>query len=155
MLPDPMRSVFCGYFAVLGVALCLLSGATEMDYVGVSDCESCHQEQAKKWRDSPHAKATLTLGERATETACRTCHATGLAPLGQSPLPGVQCEACHGAGRGYRDEDIMRNPLLAEILGLVDLSSKEARRNLCLGCHQAGAKITPFAVEAKWQEIAH
>ena len=148
-----VRNVTTALASIL--AFVLLGAFTEMDFVGVSDCESCHIEETQIWRNSPHAKATLSLGERGPEAKCRTCHATGLAPLGQSPLPAVQCEACHGPGRGYRDADIMRNPMLAEMLGMTKLKNTKVMEDVCLSCHANSTKVGPFNAVEEWKSIGH
>ncbi|HLU65291.1 MAG TPA: multiheme c-type cytochrome [Kofleriaceae bacterium] len=125
-------------------------------FTGVDACATCHQEIAASWRRTGHARALERL--RPAEAAsgrCRSCHATGEAPAGRSDLPGVQCEACHGAGAGYAPEDVMRDPLLARALGLRDLSTPARRAAVCARCHRAGTRLAPFDPEAAWRRIAH
>jgi hypothetical protein len=52
----------------------------------------------------------------------------------------VGCEACHGAGAAYAEDDVMRNLDLARALGLVDTS---ARARLCATCHTGSTRLVP------------
>ena len=64
-------------------------------YKGAETCADCHGKIHETWQQSKHAKAfeSLTPAEK-NDPACIRCHTTGNS-LG---IPGVQCEACHGAG---------------------------------------------------------
>jgi hypothetical protein len=61
----------------------------------------------------------------------------------------VGCEACHGAGAAYAEDDIMRNPPVARALGLADLSTPKARTALCMQCHSRMTTSKPFDATAK------
>lgn len=84
------------------------------DYVGVAKCKMCHMKQFKSWEQTKMAKAfdLLKPGEAAdakkaagldsekdytTDASCLGCHTVN----GSADMPGVQCEACHGAGSDY------------------------------------------------------
>lgn len=125
------------------------------EYVGVDKCKTCHKkvnigDQYGKWLESKHAKAYKTLGtEQAkkwaadagvanpqTDGACLECHVTAYkapAELVSGKLDhadGVQCEACHGAGKDYRKKKIMMDRDLAIANGLVIPDEKT-----CVSCH--------------------
>lgn len=77
-------------------------------YTGAAACGTCHAEAYRVWSLSPHSKATkdLAIDHQEQNPECLTCHATGLGKAGGYPnaspdLSGVQCEACHGPGRGH------------------------------------------------------
>jgi hypothetical protein len=124
--------------------------------VGVDACAGCHQDIARTWRSTAHARALTSLTRaEAASSACRSCHATGAAPAGRSDLPGVQCEACHGAGADYAPDDVMRDPPLARALGLRDLSTPALRAAACNRCHVRSTRLAPFDPEAAWRRIAH
>jgi hypothetical protein len=139
-------------------ALCLVlarAGAAT-PYLGAAGCASCHADVQASWRRTAHARATASLSRaEAARPICRGCHATGEAPAGRSDLPGVQCEACHGPGADYAPDDVMRDPGLARLLGLRDLSTPQARAPVCMRCHVQGTRTTPFDPEAAWQRIRH
>ncbi|MCG8425174.1 MAG: cytochrome c family protein [Proteobacteria bacterium] len=128
--------------------------ASRSDYVGSKACAPCHQEAYKVWRQSAHARADQRLGP-APNPACLGCHTTGEAPAGRAFFAGIGCEACHGPGAGYAEDDIMRNPTLARLLGLRDLSTRRRRAALCAGCHGAQTRLAPFDPEAALRRIEH
>lgn len=126
-------------------------------YVGEKVCRGCHAACSlgasfPVWRLSAHAKAysVLSLPE-SLEIAelsgvdvhprkspiCLGCHTT--APTvedweldeGVHREDGVQCEACHGPGSEYIDEEIMSNPESARQAGLRMPTEKD-----CMVCHE-------------------
>ena len=149
--------------APLSLLLLVLAAAVEpaaadapARFVGADSCGHCHGEIAASWRKTAHSRALARLTRReATSPRCRSCHATGDAPLGRSDLAGVQCEACHGAGAEYAPDDIMRDRTLARALGLRDLSTPARRGAVCMRCHRAATRLTPFDPEVAWRTIAH
>ncbi len=78
-------------------------------YVGAEACKPCHEPYFAAWADTKHARAFSRLGAADKEGGqCLRCHVTGppdlIAAEGATPsFPGVQCEACHGAGRQHVD----------------------------------------------------
>lgn len=76
-------------------------------FVGAEVCTGCHDRYVAAWSETKHARAFDRLGAGARENVqCLRCHVTGpaerVAAEGARPsLPGVQCEACHGAGRPH------------------------------------------------------
>jgi hypothetical protein len=116
------------------------AGAPPSEYLGADGCGTCHAVAHEAWSAGPHARALSSLSAtRAGDPACRACHT--LAPDRDDPaLAGVQCEACHGAGREYAPGHVMRDPVLARLLGLQDV--EEAT---CLVCHRPDTpSATPF-----------
>lgn len=141
---------------VLAVIALSASPAPRSPYLGADACATCHKDVTASWRKTAHARALDRLSQRdAASPACRSCHATGDAPAGRSELPGVQCEACHGAGADYVPDDVMRDVRLARELGLRDLSTAAARARVCMRCHRRATRSTPFDPEEAWRLIAH
>ena len=136
------------------VALVGSADAGREDYVGSEACGKCHAEAYTVWKDSAHARADRSLGARPA-ARCQGCHTTGEAPAGRVFFAGVGCEACHGPGAGYAEDDIMRNARLAGLLGLRDLSTPAARAALCAGCHRASTRLRAFDAERAFERIAH
>lgn len=164
------------------------AGAEGPDFVGVKKCKSCHGkeemgDQYSVWKESVHAKAFETLGtEKAkkwaaerglgdpqTEDDCLKCHMTAHGVpderLGRSFVrtDGVQCEACHGAGRDYRKKKIMADRERAISKGLVPQSEE-----VCVVCHSdespawdparyklGNGETVGFDYEQAVEEIAH
>jgi hypothetical protein len=75
-------------------------------YIGVAECEMCHEEEVKVWKGTSHSHAYPTLEEDFKEfnLDCVSCHVTGYGKPGGSTvtfvekLKNVQCEECHGPG---------------------------------------------------------
>jgi len=142
-------------FCLAGVA------STEAaDYVGVKKCRMCHPKQYKSWEQTKMAKAfeILKPGERAeaktaagldpnkdytADASCVACHSVN----GSADMPGVQCEACHGAGSDYMkvmmtNRDYKKEELIAA--GFV--TPDEAT---CKKCHN---EKSPFKKEFVFEE---
>lgn len=119
-------------------------GAPPSEHLGADACGTCHEVAYRAWSAGPHARALSSLSSgQASDPACRSCHT--LAPQRDDPaLAGVQCEACHGAGRKYAPEHVMRDPVLARLLGL-----EEVQEATCLACHRPD---TPSAAPFQFVE---
>jgi len=126
------------------------------DYIGAEACGSCHERELAAWRNGPHVRAVESLrAEEAADRRCQACHTTGDAPAGRAAFANVGCEACHGAGAGYAEDDIMRDLPLSRALGLRDLSTAKARAAMCAGCHQVRTRLGAFDPERAWARIGH
>lgn len=96
------------------VALISWDSAYAADYVGEKKCKMCHMKQFTSWEQTKMAKAFdgLKAGAAAeakkaagldpekdytTDASCLGCHTAN----GKADMPGVGCEACHGAGSDY------------------------------------------------------
>jgi len=149
----------------------------ESNYVGSDKCGLCHSGIAngnimEKWSSGPHANAFKSLAtERANsiltekyglignpqeEVLCLSCHLTGFEGKSSSTNTihqeeGVSCEACHGAGKLYAKEEIMRNRELSIQNGLTELPKYS-----CKQCHnEKGHSTNIFSFESSWPEIQH
>lgn len=129
--------------AVVIVAGAGSAAAGRRDWTGSAACGGCHPAQLAAWQATPHARTRERFPAR-PQGRCLACHATGEAPAGPAIAVEVGCEACHGAGAAYAEDDVMRNPPVAFALGLVDLSTPAARTKLCLTCHARPVSGTPF-----------
>ncbi|MBL0157678.1 MAG: beta-propeller fold lactonase family protein [Bryobacterales bacterium] len=134
------------------------------NFIGSRACGACHKgpehgHQYDVWRMGKHARAWAVLSTpRATEIAtqmkvtaepraaaqCLGCHA-----VGAEIEEGVGCEACHGAGKAYATDAIMRNPLAAKKAGLLTPT-----RQGCNHCHRE-THGKPFNPDAAWAANAH
>jgi hypothetical protein len=152
-----MRTLFIT--GLLFVALSAWAGGSpdgqQHRYVGAKKCKTCHEkqdigDQYAWWLDSAHAKALDTLGSDQAKTwatergvgdpqkadDCVRCHVTAHGVPDKSVsrkfdrTAGVQCEACHGAGKDYRKKKVMIDRDLAVAKGLVLQSDK-----VCVTCH--------------------
>jgi nitrate/TMAO reductase-like tetraheme cytochrome c subunit len=128
--------------AGLSVAPVPTASSARGDWLGSERCGSCHPAELSAWRQTAHARAADRLGAR-PPSRCLGCHATGDAPAGAAVDLEVGCEACHGAGRHYGEDDVMRDRSLARALGLRDLSTAAARDAVCGACHRGiGTRLT-------------
>jgi hypothetical protein len=83
------------------------------------------------------------------------CHGTGEAPAGPTVSAEVGCEACHGAGAGYAEQDIMRDRPLSLALGLADVTTPKQRAAVCTGCHTCATKSGAFDPNAPVHPVGH
>lgn len=127
-------------------------GVVAHDYVGAERCKSCHAEAFAIWEQSPHRRAYEVLDAEARKNPrCLACH-TMVADDLQPALRGVQCESCHGAGRHYTPEYVMRDAELSSLLGLV--TKVDARS--CEQCHtESVPALHPFNFDTKKMMIKH
>ena len=111
---EPVQSAVTQFYAAAGKANVEAVGKTpvpppakgQASYAGNAACEDCHDEAAKFWEKTVHAKAWETLEERGQQFDfdCIGCHVTGWNEKGGSnlghndKLRDVQCETCHGPG---------------------------------------------------------
>ena len=128
------------------IVLIVLAGtalAGKRDWTGSAACGACHPAELAAWQATPHA-TTRTRFPARPEPRCLACHATGEAPAGPAIAVEVGCEACHGAGAAYGEDDLMRDRPVALALGLRDVSSPKLRAALCMECHARTTRSVPF-----------
>lgn len=131
----------------IALIVAALSLGARRDYVGTPACGACHPAQLAAWQATAHARADRAVPSG--QARCRACHSTGDAPTGAAYFPDVGCEACHGAGAAYGEADVMRDPALARLLGLVDLRDPVIRANRCARCHTGPrTRLTPIDLTA-------
>lgn len=144
--------------ALASVALCLAAApARASDLMGPESCRACHAEAYKVWAASPHARAALALsgGQQATSPLCLYCHSRDEVRAGQAAVTGVSCETCHGGGRFYQPEIVMRDKELSHLFGLAELSGTNSQ-TLCLSCHGGEqAQVKPFDLKSSLAKIDH
>jgi len=83
----------------------------ESPFVGAISCKRCHEVNYRNWLKTKHAKASQTIvaSPKYSQEECLICHSTGYGRMGEYAtvegipffLRGVQCEACHGEGKGH------------------------------------------------------
>jgi hypothetical protein len=119
------------------------------DFIGGDRCRTCHAEAYAIWEKTPHARAFEALtGKDKTDPRCLSCHTMVPEDLGAG-LTGVQCEACHGGGRHYAVDYVMRDPELRKLLNL-------QKPDGCTRCHtDSSPTLAPFVLEDKLPLIKH
>lgn len=147
---------------------------TAEEYVGIKKCKVCHMKIYKSWEKTSHAQAFETLKPGAQSEAkqkagldlqkdytqdetCLGCHTTGTVQH-----PGVQCEACHGAGKAYSSAKIMnktkwkadpeKHREMAVCAGLNNTPDEQ----VCLACHnEKSPTFKPFDFKQRYEQIKH
>lgn len=149
-------------------------------YVGVKKCKTCHVSekggaQYRKWLESKHAKAYETLGgdmakgiakkrgiaDPQKSGECLQCHVTGYGEPADHfaasfvATDGVQCESCHGAGKGYMASKTMKGITDGTLKGS-DYGLVIPSQDRCVQCHN---EKSPTFVEMNFAadstKIAH
>jgi hypothetical protein len=144
------------------------------DYVGVKKCKMCHMKIYKGWQKTSHAKAFEALKpgmavevkqkagldpqkDYTQEGICIGCHA-----LGTEQQPGIQCEACHGAGKAYSSSKIMNRKKWKadpekqhEMAVHAGLKAKPDEKT-CTVCHNSTSPTyKPFNFKERYEEVKH
>lgn len=117
--------------------------AGRADWTGSAACGACHPKELAAWQTTPHA-TTRSRFTAKPQGQCLGCHGTGEAPAGPAVAVEVGCEACHGAGAAYAEDDLMRDRPVALALGMIDLANPKIRTATCNACHVRRTKSTPF-----------
>ena len=123
-------------------------------YVGIEECETCHEEAVEFWKKTPHSSAYKTLVDtnQQFDLSCVSCHVTGFRKPGGSEvvenagLIDVQCEVCHGPGSLHVDEpeDAKGNALNIRLEATED--------TVCSECHTPEHSDT-FVYDAYLRDI--
>jgi hypothetical protein len=153
---------------------------SENKYVGVKTCAPCHKaekggNQFGVWQKSKHAEAFTSLKSPEAEKVakakglktaaaespeCLQCHTiTGDAAKFDKTFDakdGVQCEACHGAGSGYKTMATMKDKAKAIAAGLVEFKDEAAIEAKCKTCHNdKSPTFKGFNFKESWPKIKH
>jgi hypothetical protein len=120
-------------------------------FVGIEECESCHQKAVEFWKKTVHARAWETLTQQGKDRSydCVSCHVTGWDEPGGSnlafnePLRDVQCEVCHGPASIHVDQNGVEKP------SSLVLKTPEDR---CTMCHNEEHSDT-FQYEAYLRDV--
>ena len=159
------------------------------EFVGAARCGECHKKAYGAWKKSKHSHAFESLSKgrpddenyivRTFDAECLACHSTGWDPqqalrytsgfVDEETTPhlaGQQCENCHGpGGRHVELEEAFRaggsetDELLA-VRRELQLKKDEARKNLCIKCHDLDNSPTFDTAEKPfdtywWPKVEH
>jgi len=141
-----LRALFVSSF------LCFMTNDVgAQNYIGAERCQKCHAFEYRVWAESPHARAHKSLTQDQLKDAkCNTCH-TVMSVESEQKLAGIQCERCHGPGKYYHPDYVMRDKELARAVGLVSIQPQH-----CAQCHTEGVpSIKPFDFVSMWAKIDH
>ena len=122
------------------------------DFIGADRCRACHASEYDAWRRSPHARALESLSEKdRRDPRCLSCHTMVPDDL-SAGLTGIQCESCHGAGRHYAIDYVMRDEELRQALSFVPQIDEKS----CLRCHTENSpSLVPFTYKERLEAIRH
>ena len=102
------------------------------------------------------------IEDPANDWRCIKCHVTayGAGPEQLAPTyrdaDGVSCEACHGPGSEYADEDHGPDVPNREAMGFQLLTNLTERREVCVSCHNPRSPTyKPFNLREFSRTIAH
>ena len=142
--------------AVLGLAgLTLSSVEASIDstkVLGPETCGNCHKMEFSAWQQTHHFKTFEDLHRRPTaatiaekmgvkriknEGTCTQCHYTMKGAEGSAtPIAGVSCESCHGAGQDWIKLHNVKGSLdKAEAAGFISPENIYALASNCFQCH--------------------
>lgn len=121
-------------------------------YVGAINCKKCHETNYHNWLKTKHAKATQTIvtSPKYAQEECLMCHSTGYGKMGEYAtveevpffLKGVQCEACHGAGRGHPGKGKMERKVTLGTCRNCHTKDQSPTFNYVAYLEKIGCKIT-------------
>ncbi|MBI5468028.1 MAG: hypothetical protein HY891_02755 [Deltaproteobacteria bacterium] len=118
-------------------------------YLGYSSCAECHPPFLESWKRTRHAGAFRSLEDagKSRDPECVKCHSTGYGEEGgfysATSTPGlanVQCEQCHGPGRGHLSDYAVPMSPVGE--------------SVCLRCH-TGENSPDFDFKTYLEKIKH
>ncbi|MFB0566912.1 MAG: multiheme c-type cytochrome [Candidatus Aminicenantaceae bacterium] len=154
--------------AVFVVIISFVLFSQEFTYVGANKCKICHksEKQGKQfliWEESKHSKSFEALTSEEVKVKvpnapenpdCLKCHSPLFEKAAELKEEGVACEACHGPGSDYKKLSVMKNREVSIQKGLIVYETPEAKKTLCLTCHEK-AHDKPFDFDAAWNKIKH
>ncbi|MFQ5695901.1 MAG: cytochrome c family protein [Terriglobia bacterium] len=169
------------FLLLAAIGAVMVPETAQAQYVGAKRCRPCHLAQFKSWQKTKMANAfeLLRPGVRAdakrahkvdpdkdytADPKCVQCHVTGygepggFVSLAKTPkLADVQCEVCHGPGKGYMKPNLMslknKNYKRSEVIaaGLVIPSAE-----VCGKCHNEKSPFyKPFDYEERKKQGIH
>ncbi len=146
--------------------------ATNGQFVGSKQCESCHDVSYEIWKHSGHGHAYETLVKlqppRNFDPECVSCHVTGWNPGKFFPyesgyqsekktpaLVNTGCEDCHGPGEKHVAVELAGTAVERQRLRkAMRVTKAEAEKQLCITCHD-GENSPDFDFKTYWPLIEH
>lgn len=118
------------------------------DLVGSERCKICHKEEYKKFTKTKHKDTSKSLNEQQKKNReCLVCHSMDK----EGKFMEIGCEACHGGGKYYSYDYVMKDKELSRLIGL-----KKPTEETCKKCHNEDTtKINKFDIKKGLKEIEH
>ncbi len=121
-------------------------------FVGAISCKRCHEVNYRNWLKTKHAKASQTIvaSPKYAQEECLICHSTGYGKIGEYAtveevpfyLRGVQCEACHGEGKGHPEKGGMERKVTLGVCRNCHTKDQSPTFNYLAYLEKIGCKIT-------------
>ena len=121
-------------------------------FAGAISCKKCHEMNYRNWLKTKHAKASQTIAAspKYAQEECLMCHSTGYGKIGEYAtvveipfyLQGVQCEACHGEGRGHPGKGKMERKVTLGICRNCHTKDQSPTFNYMAYLEKVGCKIS-------------
>ena len=121
-------------------------------FVGAISCKRCHEVNYRNWLKTKHAKASQTIAAspKYTQEECLICHSTGYGKIGEYAtvanipfyLKGVQCEACHGEGKGHPEKGKIQRKVTLGVCRNCHTKDQSPAFNYMAYLEKIGCKIT-------------
>jgi hypothetical protein len=121
-------------------------------FAGAISCKKCHEMNYRNWLKTKHAKASQTIAAspKYAQEECLMCHSTGYGKIGEYAtvveipfyLQGVQCEACHGEGRGHPEKGKMERKVTLGICRNCHTKDQSPTFNYMAYLEKVGCKIS-------------
>jgi hypothetical protein len=121
-------------------------------FVGAITCKKCHEVNYRNWLKTKHAKASQTIvaSPKYAQEECLMCHSTGYGKMGDYAtveevpfyLQGVQCETCHGPGRGHPGKGKIERKVTLGVCRNCHTKDQSPAFNYIAYLEKIGCKIT-------------
>jgi 2',3'-cyclic-nucleotide 2'-phosphodiesterase (5'-nucleotidase family) len=121
-------------------------------FVGAITCKKCHEVNYRNWLKTKHANASQTIvaSPKYAQEECLMCHSTGYGKMGDYAtvedipfyLQGVQCETCHGLGRGHPGKGGMERRVTLGVCRNCHTKDQSPTFNYVAYLEKIGCKIT-------------
>ncbi|MCX7945080.1 MAG: cytochrome c family protein [Deltaproteobacteria bacterium] len=120
----------------------------EKDIVGSERCKICHKEEYEAFSKTSHKDTSKSLNtEQKNNKECLMCHSMDK----EGKYMEIGCEACHGGGKYYSQEYVMKDKELSRLIGL-----KKPDEKSCENCHnQDTPKIKKMDIKEGMKKIEH
>jgi hypothetical protein len=124
----------------------------ESPLVGAISCKRCHEVNYRNWLRTKHAKATQTIAAspKYSQEECLICHSTGYGKIEEFTtvdeipfyLRGVQCEACHGEGKGHPEKGEIERKVTLGVCRNCHTKDQSPTFNYLAYLEKIGCKLT-------------
>lgn len=121
-------------------------------FVGAITCKKCHETNYRNWLKTKHAKAAQTImaSPKYAQEECLMCHSTGYGKMGDYVtvddvpfyLKGVQCETCHGPGKGHPGKGKMERKVTLGVCRNCHTKDQSPAFNYVAYLEKIGCKIS-------------